>query len=55
MATRTLTDQQRAERRGRERELVQHAVEQLRSSDGWQAWLTTRSRFHNYTFIISRR
>jgi antirestriction protein ArdC len=49
MATRTLTDQQRAERRARERELVQHAVEQLRCSEGWQAWLRARSRFHRYS------
>ena len=49
MATRTLTDEERAERRERERELVQHAVEQLRSSEGWQAWLSARSRFHAYS------
>ncbi len=35
---------QRAARRARERELTQRAVEQLRSSDGWQAWLRVRAR-----------
>src|ERR1700742_3488048 len=35
---------QRAARRSRERELTQRAVEQLRSSDGWQAWLRVRAR-----------
>jgi antirestriction protein ArdC len=49
MATRTLTDEQRAQRREQERELVEHAVEQLRSSAGWQAWLRARSRFPRYS------
>ena len=53
MATRTLTDEQRAERRESERQLVQQAVERLRSSDGWQAWLTARSRFHRYTGLTT--
>lgn len=39
-----LTDEQRAERRRQEQELTEQAVAQLRCSDGWQRWLTTRSR-----------
>lgn len=54
MATKThkhqLTDEQRAERRQLERQRMAAAVEELRSSDGWQRWLTTRSRFHRYSF-----
>lgn len=47
---RRLTDEEREERQERERELVAKAVEELRSSEGWQQWLTTRSRFHKYSF-----
>ncbi len=39
-----LTDEQRAERRKQERELTERAVAQLRSSAGWQRWLTVRAR-----------
>ena len=39
-----LTEEQRAGRRRRDRELAQRAVERLRSSDGWRTWLTMRSR-----------
>ena len=49
MASRTLTEQDKAERRRVERELVRCAVERLRSSEGWQAWLATRSRFRSYS------
>lgn len=45
-----LTPQERDERRAAERELVKQAIESLRTSEGWQAWLTTRSRFHKYSF-----
>jgi hypothetical protein len=41
---RQLTDEERAERRQREQELTQRAVAQLRSSKGWQRWLTVRAR-----------
>jgi antirestriction protein ArdC len=44
-----LTDQERAERRDRDREYARQAVERLRSSQGWQAWLRTRGRFHSYS------
>jgi antirestriction protein ArdC len=45
-----LTDKQRAERREQERSLVTDAVAELQSSEGWQRWLETRSRFHRYSF-----
>ncbi len=40
----TLTDEERAERRRQEQELTERAVAQLRSSAGWQRWLTVRSQ-----------
>jgi len=46
---RQLTDEERAERRERGREYARQAVERLRSSEGWQAWLTTRATFHGYS------
>jgi hypothetical protein len=42
--TRRLTEDERAQRRARERELTARAVAQLRTSPGWQAWLRVRSR-----------
>lgn len=45
-----LTDEDRAERRARERELARQAVEQLRASEGWQRWLAVRRAFHAYSF-----
>jgi hypothetical protein len=39
-----LTEAEREQRRAADREFVQPAVEQLRSSQGWQRWLTTRRR-----------
>jgi hypothetical protein len=44
-----LTDDERAERRAQDREYARQAVEQLRSSDGWNAWLTARASFRNYS------
>ena len=47
MSTRTrrrLTEDERAQQRARERELTVRAVEQLRTSAGWQAWLRVRAR-----------
>ena len=44
-----LTDAEREQRRAADRAFVQQAVEQLRSSDGWQRWLTTRQHFHTYS------
>ncbi len=45
-----LTDEQRAERRRADREFACRAVERLRSSEGWKAWLATRRHFHRYSF-----
>jgi antirestriction factor ArdC-like protein len=39
-----LTEHERAERRKREQQLTEQAVAQLRSSAGWQRWLTVRAR-----------
>jgi antirestriction protein ArdC len=48
--TRTrLSEQEREQRRAAERELTEQAVEQLRTSAGWQRWLTVRRRFHSYS------
>ena len=47
---RTLTDEEREQRRAEQRELVRASIEQLRSSDGWQAYLKVRSRFHSYSW-----
>jgi hypothetical protein len=49
---RQLTDEERAERRERDREYAREAVERLRSSEGWKAWLTTRATFHGYSTLI---
>lgn len=43
------TDAERTERRERDRRLMAEAVEQLRSSEGWQRWLGTRRHFHRYS------
>jgi hypothetical protein len=47
-----LTDAEREQRRVADRAFVQQAVEALRSSDGWQRWLTTRRHFHSYCLLI---
>ena len=39
-----LTVEERAERRHQEQQLTERAVAQLRSSAGWQRWLTVRAR-----------
>ena len=44
-----LTDAEREQRRAADRAFVQQAVEQLRSTEGWQRWLTTRRHFHTYS------
>jgi hypothetical protein len=49
-----LTDAAREQRRAADRACVQQAVEPLRSSDGWQCWLTARRHFHTYSLLISR-
>jgi hypothetical protein len=51
-----LTEHERAERRQREQQLTEQAVGQLRSSAGWQRWLTVRARvgLRRYSVLISR-
>jgi antirestriction protein ArdC len=44
-----LTEQQREQRRAQQRELVLASIEQLRSSDGWRAYLAARARFRSYS------
>jgi antirestriction protein ArdC len=46
---RALSDEERAEKRAAERELMAKAIEQLRSSKGWQRWLRVRRHFHSYS------
>jgi N-terminal domain of anti-restriction factor ArdC len=45
-----MTDEEREQRRAEQRELVRASVEQLRSSDGWQAYLKARRQFHSYSW-----
>jgi antirestriction protein ArdC len=44
-----LTEEERAQRRAADREFARQAVEALRTSDGWQRWLSTRAVFHRYS------
>lgn len=50
MGMRRRTPRERAERRAAERELMSRAVDQLRSTEGWQRWLRVRRHFHKYSF-----
>jgi len=50
---RRLTDEEREQRRAADRQYAQQAVEQLRSSAGWQQWLQTRAASRTYSPIIS--
>jgi hypothetical protein len=47
---RSLSDEDREARRAAQRELVRASIEQLRTSDGWQAYLTARRRFPSYSW-----
>lgn len=47
---RVLSDEERAERRAADRKLMEQAIDQLRSSEGWQQWLRVRRHFHSYSF-----
>jgi len=47
---RALTEEERAEKRAAERRLMEDAIEELRSSEGWQRWLRVRRHFHSYSF-----
>jgi len=44
-----LSEAEREERRAVERELVERAVEELRTSTGWQRWLAVRRHFRQYS------
>lgn len=46
---RPLSEEERAEKRAAERKLMEQAIEQLRSSEGWQRWLRVRRHFHSYS------
>jgi Putative metallopeptidase family (DUF6782) len=46
---RGLSEAERAERRARDRERLQHAARELLTSDGWQRWVRARALFHNYS------
>jgi hypothetical protein len=43
-SSRTLNEQERADRRRQARERLQHAAEQLLTSEGWQRWVRVRSQ-----------
>jgi len=45
-----LTDEEREQRRAEQRELVVASIEQLRTSDGWQAYLKARAQFRSYSW-----
>ncbi len=47
---RALSEEERAEKRAAERELMAKAIEELRCSEGWQRWLRVRRHFHAYSF-----
>ena len=47
---RALTPHEREQRRAEQRELVRASIEQLRTSDGWQAYLKARRRFASYSW-----
>ena len=52
MATRSrarLTPEQRDERRRQQLDQLREATSALLTSEGWQRWLRTRSRFHRYS------
>jgi antirestriction protein ArdC len=52
MATRSrarLTPQERNERRRQQLDQLREATSALLTSEGWQRWLRTRSRFHRYS------
>jgi antirestriction protein ArdC len=45
----SLSEEERAAKRAAERELMAEAIEELRSSEGWQRWLRARRHFHTYS------
>ena len=49
MGRRQLTDDERAARREADRQKALEAVEALKTSEGWQRWLSLRRHFHRYS------
>jgi hypothetical protein len=49
-----ISEQERDERRRADRERLQHAAEELLSSEGWARWVRIRASFHSYSLFISR-
>ncbi len=49
MARRQMSDEERAARREADRQKARDAVEALKTSDGWQRWLSLRRHFHRYS------
>lgn len=47
----TKTEAERQARREADRERAEAAVQALKTSEGWQNWLRTRSKFNNYSFV----
>ncbi len=47
---RALSEEERAQQRAAECELMAEAIEVLRSGEGWQRWLEVRRHFHAYSF-----
>jgi N-terminal domain of anti-restriction factor ArdC len=46
---RRMSEQERDERRRADRERLQHAAEELLSSEGWARWVRVRASFHSYS------
>jgi hypothetical protein len=46
---RRMSEQERDERRRADRERLQHAAEELLSSEGWARWVRIRASFHSYS------
>lgn len=49
MARRQLSDEERAARREADRQKAREAVVALKTSEGWQRWLSLRRHFHRYS------
>ena len=44
-----LSEDERAARREADRQKAREAVEALKTSEGWQRWLSLRRHFHRYS------
>lgn len=47
---RALNAEERAKRRGAERDRMRTAIEELKTSEGWRRWLRARAAFRSYSF-----